>query len=94
VATEIERTQLGEGEAGFEAVQDLAVDSPMDTAIVVTLVIEGEAGFLKRRQIAADGASRDLELAGQRVNRRTVTGRLERMQDPPLADDLLISRHD
>jgi hypothetical protein len=66
----------------------------MDTAIVVTLVIEGEAGFLKRRQIATDGAGRDLELAGQRVNRRAVTGRLERVQHPPLADDLLISRHD
>ena len=64
-----------------------------DAAVVVALVVEREAGFLQRREIAADRARGDVELVGQRVDRGAVPRRFERVQQLPLADDFLVARH-
>ena len=60
-------------EAGLrEAVERLAVDSPVHAAVVVALVVERKSGLLERGKIAADGTRRDLELRREGVNRGTV----------------------
>ena len=94
MATEVQRAELGQREAGLETLEHVAVEPPAHAAVVVALVVQSEAGFLQRGKIAADGACRDLELAREAVNRRAVTRRLERVQHAPLADDLLVPRHD
>ncbi len=61
--------------------------------VVVALVVEREAGFLQRREIAADRARGDVEIAGQRVDCGPVPRRLERVQHLPLTDDFLVAGH-
>ena len=60
----------GGRKAGLEALQDVAVDSPAHAVVVVALVVQGEAGFLKRRQITADRPGRDARGKGQLPGRR------------------------
>ena len=93
VAAQVERAQLGEREPGLEALQDLTVEPPPHAAVVVALVEQRKAGLLQRGEIAPDRARGDVELVGQRVDRRAVPRRLERMQHLPLADDFLVARH-
>jgi hypothetical protein len=73
MTAQIERAQLGERKASLKALEDMPVDSPAGTAVFVALVVQREACFLERRKVAANRACGDLELTGQRVNRRAVT---------------------
>ncbi len=93
VAAEIERAQLAEREAGLEALQHLAVQVPARTALLVLVVVEREAGFLQRRQIAADRARGDVEVLGQASIDDPWRDASERVQHLPLADDFLIAGH-
>ena len=59
-AAEIERAQLGQREPGREPLERLAVDAPPRPPIVArSIVVEREARFLERLQVAADRARRD-----------------------------------
>ena len=93
MTAQIQRAELGEREPGLEAFEDLAVDSPPRAAVLVAFVVEGEAGFLERREIPANRARGDFQLAGERVNRRAVARGFECVQDAPLPDDLLVPGH-
>jgi hypothetical protein len=73
MATEVERTQLGERKAAFEPSEHVSINPPADTAVFIALVVQRKSGFLKRGEVAANGASGDVELAGETVNRRAVT---------------------
>ena len=72
VAAQVERAEFRQRESRFEAVERLAVDSPVHAAVVVALVVERKSGLLERGKIAADGTRRDLELRREGVNRGTV----------------------
>ena len=73
--------------------QRLAVDAPADAALVVALVVYREARLLKCLEVATDGPRGDLELGCQAIDGRTMARRLEGMEQAPLADDFLVSRH-
>ena len=88
VTTQVERAELGEGETGLDAFEDLTVDAPVDVAVTVAFVVERKARLLQRGEIPSDGACGDVELAGQRVDGHTMTRRLQRVEDTPLADRL------
>src|SRR5690348_13683996 len=92
--TQIEGAQLGERETAFQSAEYVPIDAPANATILIAFVVQRKTGFLQRRQIATNRACGDVELAGEPVNRGAMTRRLERMQHAPLADDLLISRHD
>ena len=87
------RAQLGEREAGLEPFEHLALEPPAHAPVGVLLVVEREAGFLQRRQIAPDRPRRHAEFVGQRVDRHAVPRGLERVQHLPLADDFLVAGH-
>src|SRR6266404_1195659 len=94
VPAQIERAQLGEREAGLEPLQHLTVEAPADAAVLVMRVVERETRLLQGGEIASNRPGGDLELLGERLEGDAVPRRLERVQDPPLPDDFLISRHD
>src|SRR5689334_18102055 len=93
VAAQIQRAEFRQREAGLDALEHLAVEPPVRASLVVALVVEREARFLQRREVAANRPRRHVEIVSERIDRRAMAGRLERVEDLPLADDLLIARH-
>ena len=73
VSAQIQRTEFRQREAGVDPLEHLTVETPLDVAVVIALVVEREAGLLQRREVASDRTRRDLELLGQRVDRRPMT---------------------
>ena len=80
-------------EAGLDALEDVTIETPFDMTVFVALIVEREAGFLECSEVAADGASGDLEFSRERVDRGAMTRGLQRMKQLPLADHFLVAGH-
>ena len=93
VAAQIQGAQLGQREAGVDPFEHLSVETPTDVPIVIALIVERETRLLKGGEIAADRPGGDFEFLGQRIDRRAVPRRFERMQQLPLTDDFLVAGH-
>ena len=94
-AAEMERAQLRQRQAGGEALERLAVHVPPRPPVVVrSIVVEREAGFLERLQVAADGARGDAAERREIVDGHPGAARAFNLaQDGPLADDLRVPGH-
>ena len=92
-AAEIERGDVGDRQPVLHGAKRLRVEPPPLGLVFLAFVVDREAGFLQRLQIAADGARRDLDLFGELVNRDAGAPRLDFAQDLPLPDDFRVS-HD
>ena len=91
-ATEIQRAQFGEREAGVvEPLEGALLEHPVALA-VDDLVVEWESCGLERFEIAPDGSSRDAGLLREIVDVRA-TGGFQLAEDAPLADDFGVSWH-
>ena len=83
----------GNGKAGLEALEHLAVQPPADATLVIALVEQRKAGLLQRRKVTADRARGDVEFIGKSRDRGAVPGRFQRVEHLPLANDFLVARH-
>jgi hypothetical protein len=92
-ATEVERAQLDEAEAGIETCQAAHVDPPSQ-ALAAGLLEERESRSFERRKIAADRPRRHALFAGKGVNGQTVAGGGQGAKDLPLTDDFSAAGHD
>src|SRR5262249_8724438 len=88
-AAEIQRAQLGDRQAGRQALEGLAVHPPARLAVVGrSIVVEREAGGLQGLEITPDGSSRDLAEAGEPVEGEAPARSPVRAQVRPLRDAL------
>ena len=95
-AAEVQRAQLRHGEAGRESLERLTVHAPARFSVVVGLVVvEREARFLERLQVAPDRPRGDIAERGQLVDRDAGTARaLDLTQDRPLPNHFGIAGHE
>ena len=86
VPAEVEGGELGEAEALGELLP-VPLDQAPDLLPARAVVVDREARLLQRLDVAADRALGHAELVGELRGAREAP-RLDRLQDPPLPDDL------
>ena len=89
------RAELGQGQAGRQPLERLTVDDPSRAAVVArAVVVDGEAGFLERLEVAPDRPRRHAALGGEFVDRHAGGARtLDLAQDAPLPDHFSVAGH-
>ena len=94
-AAEIQRAQLGDGQAGGEALEGLAAHLPPRAAVVMrSIVVERKSRFFERLEVAPNRAGRDIAERRQVVDGDARAARpLDLAQDRPLADDFGVPGH-
>ena len=92
---EVQRAQLGDGQAGGEALEGLSVQTPAGPAVIVgVVVVDREADFLEGLQIAPDRSCRHPALRREPVDGDPRPARLlDFAEDGPLSNDFGVSRH-
>ena len=90
-SAEVQGGDVGHRQSFLHGAKRLRVEPPPLRLVFLAFVVDREAGFLERLQVAADRARRDLDGRRELVDRHAHAARLDLTQDLPLSDDFSVA---